>query len=930
MILKTPHFGAFFYFSTMQNITFLQQIATQLLENADANLLDTTVVLPNKRAKIFLLDALSRLSGKTMFPPKIISIENLIGDISGLATIEPIPLLFKFYEVYLKLNATTMQDFDQFANWAKTLLQDFNEIDRYLLEPKEILTYLKEIDDIKKWGVNPKDATQLLKNYVDFWKMLPAYYETLRAELLNSKVGYQGLIYRIASEKVEDYLTENSSQQFVFAGFNALNEAEEKIFKMMLASGRAKVFWDIDAVFLNDEMHDAGLFARKIKSGFSHYKSHEYNWISNEFSEPKNISIIGTPKSVGQAKIVGGILDDLLKNGNGNFESTALILGEENLLPPLLNELPASVKSANITMGYSAKNNPVQIFVHKYLQMHSNANKRNSGSFYYKDVLAVLKHPLIETAIDAEEPTAIINEQNITFVSPDKILAFHPKPNKLYKEVFAPWNDNVAEIVERLLDILMIIKENLTSENENERVTKTYLYAIFKVVNKLFSYFISNPKTATTSTLLPIYRQIIDLAEISFEGEPLTGLQIMGVLESRVLDFDTVIITSMNEGKFPAGKAQNSFIPYDVKREKGLPTFKEKDAIYTYHFYHLLQRAKNIYLLYNTESEGLDAGEKSRFITQLEIEKRPNHTISHKIIAPRIPTNPSTEIVVQKSPAVIERLEAIAANYLSPSALNSYVRNPLQFYYEKVLRIRDIDAVEENVAVNTLGTIIHQVLYELYFSFVGKILSSKEIEKLLPKVDVEVFKQFKVIYKEGEITKGKNLLAFEVAKRYVHNFLKLELESLETDEIEIVHLEKKFVRKLEHPLLEFPVNIGGTVDRIERRNGVLRIVDYKSGRVEKGSLVLKSWDNFAFEPKNDKIIQVLAYGYVFAQEFENEYFEAGIISFKNMRAGFMPFVFKGSECDFGLVTKEILSDYINELAKLIAEIFDAEIPFQQS
>ncbi len=914
----------------MHNETFIQQVAKQLLLIPVQDLLNTTIVLPNKRARVFLLDALSKASGKTLFSPKIISVENLISDISGLSTIEPIPLLFRFYDVYLKLNKTSAnQDFDQFANWAKTLLQDFNEIDRYLLNPKEILTYLKEIDDIKKWGVNPEDATQLLSNYIDFWKMLPAYYETLRSELLSEKVGYQGLIYRIAAENCEDYLRTNKDETFIFAGFNALNEAEQNILKIILANGRGKAFWDIDKVFLDDKMHDAGLFARKVKDHFPSYRTQSFDWISNSYAELKNIQIIGTPKSVGQAKIVGSLLDKIAKENGGTFEGTAVILGEESLLPPLLNELPASVENANITMGYSAKNNPVQIFVAKYLLMHSNANKRNSSSFYYKDVLSVLKHPLVDAFVSAGEAVTIINEQNMTFISPDKLVSLNPNPNELYQKIIAPWTDRAVDIVERLLEILMGIKNRLDNNDPNQRLTKTYLFSIYKVVNKLFTFFSAHPETATVATLLPIYKQIIDLAEVSFEGEPLAGLQIMGVLESRVLDFENVIITSMNEGKFPAGKSQNSFIPYDVKREKGLPTFKEKDAIYTYHFYHLLQRAKNVYLLYNTESDGLDSGEKSRFITQLEIEKQPNHIITHKIIAPVTTPEPNTEVVVQKAPAVIERLKEIAANYLSPSALNSYVRDPLQFYYQKILRISDVDAVEENVALNTLGTIIHEVLFELYLPFVGKKLSPAGINQAKSFADDEVFKQFKKVYKEGEITKGKNLLAFEVAKRYVHNFLKMELESLENDEIEIIYLEKKLIREFKHPLLNFPVNIGGTVDRIERRNGMLRIIDYKSGKVEKSSLVLKDWTDFALDPKYDKVIQILAYAFMFAKEFPGEDFEAGIISFKNMREGFMPFNFKPEKIDNTLVNHQTLENYSDELAKLIAEIFNPDIPFQE-
>jgi ATP-dependent helicase/DNAse subunit B len=430
--------------------------------------------------------------------------------------------------------------------------------------------------------------------------------------------------------------------------------------------------------------------------------------------------------------------------------------------------------------------------------------------------------------------------------------------------------------------------------------------------------------------LYAIYKQVIDLAEVSFEGEPLNGLQIMGVLESRVLDFETVIITSMNEGKFPAGKSQNSFIPYDVKRELGLPTFKEKDAIYTYHFYHLLQRAKNIYLLYNTESEGLDAGEKSRFITQLEVEKQPKHNLTHEIYNAVLPDTAYSPMIIPKSEKVMLRLKEIAEKGFSPSALTSYIRNPIQFYFQKILRISEVEEVEENIALNTLGTIIHETLRVLYEPFIGKFISEIDIENCIKKIDSEVLVQFKVVYKEGEIKKGRNLLAFEVAKRNVFNFLKVELESIKNgDAIKILELEKTFERMVEHPSLPFPVLIRGNVDRIEERNGIIRIIDYKTGKVEKTSVTLKSWRGLTEDIKNDKIIQVLAYAYMYEKNANGRPIEAGIISFKNLKSGFLPFNFKEEKESVAIIDNEIQSNYLEQIVLLLNEILDMTIPFEE-
>lgn len=918
----------------MTNLSFLDQIAAVLIENYSDNLSNTIVVLPNKRAKIFLIEALKKQVLTNILCPEIISIEEFIQDIAGIRAIDPIELLFEFYEVYLSITEkSNQQSFELFANWAKTLLQDFNEIDRYLLEPSHVLSYLKDIEDIKKWGIEVENKTQLLENYIDFWKLLPNYYQSLYTHLLNKGIGYQGLIYREAVNNLNHFSNSVRKNQFVFAGFNALNAAEEKIIQHLIASDQAKIYWDVDQTFLNDPFHDAGLFVRRFKQSWKHYKSQPFEWIVNDFSQTKNIQIIGTPKTIGQAKIAGSIIENVINaNPYATLDKVAIVLGEENLLVPLLYSLPSTVGALNITMGYSSKNNPAQILIAKLFKMHTNALSRNTKSYvlYYKDVLDILTHPLVEPYAGTKELVKIINQNNYTFITHDKLIELNANPNALFLLLFQKWEKGSIPVLETISKLLQTIKDNLSNDNEEEKITKAFVFAIFKVINKLINYYSQHKHIDKIETLYAIYKQVIDLAEVSFEGEPLNGLQIMGVLESRVLDFDTVIVTSMNEGKFPAGKSQNSFIPYDVKRELGLPTFKEKDAIYTYHFYHLLQRAKNIYLLYNTESEGLDAGEKSRFITQLEVEKQTNHTLSHEIYNAVLPETAYQPMIIPKSESVMERLKEIAVKGFSPSALTSYIRNPIQFYFQKILRISEVEEVEENIALNTLGTIIHETLKVLYEPFIGKFISEAAIENCFKQIDDEVLKQFKLVYKEGEIKKGRNLLAFEVAKRNVFNFLKVERESIKNgDAIKILALEQTFERILNHPSLPFPVLIKGNVDRIEERNGTIRIIDYKTGKVEKSSVTLKSWKGLTEDIKNDKIIQVLAYAFMYEQKTESKPIEAGIISFKNLKAGFLPFNFKEDKEGNAIINDEILSNYLEQIVLLLNEILDAKIPFEE-
>ncbi|WP_348799207.1 PD-(D/E)XK nuclease family protein [Flavobacterium adhaerens] len=919
----------------MTRITFLDRVATVLLDEYKNILTQTVIILPNKRAKIFLIETLKLQTEENIFAPEIISIDDFVQNVAGIRAIDPIELLFEFYDVYLSItDKKNQQSFEFFANWAKTLLQDFNEIDRYLLDPKYVLSYLKDIEDIKRWGIEVESKTKLLENYIDFWKVLPSYYESLYNHLLQKGIGYQGLIYREAVNNTPVFCTSNQQKKYVFAGFNALNASEEIIIQKLIDSDLAKIFWDADQTFLNDPYHDVGLFLRRFKSNWKHYKSNPFEWIVDDFSNEKNIRVIGTPKTIGQAKIVGGIIEKIVENNaETSLDKVAVVLGEENILVPLLYSLPNSVKALNITMGYSSKNNPAQILIAKLFKMHTNALSRNNNSyvFYYKDVLDLLTHPLIESYANTSHLVGIINKNNYTFISCQKLLELNASySNELFLLLFQKWEGGSVVVLETISRLLLIIKNNLSNDNQDDAISKSFVYSIFKVINKLINYYSNYNEIDTIETLYSIYKQVIDLAEVSFEGEPLNGLQIMGVLESRVLDFDTVIITSMNEGKFPAGKSQNSFIPFDVKRELGLPTFKEKDAIYTYHFYHLLQRAKNIYLLYNTESDGLDAGEMSRFITQLEVEKQSKHNLTHEIYNAVLPETAHVPMLIPKSEKVMLRLKEIAEKGFSPSALTTYMRNPIQFYFQRILRISETDEVEESIADNTLGTIIHGTLEELYKTLIGKILIENDVKNCIKNIDSEVSKQFKLVYKEGEIKKGRNLLAFEVAKRHVLNFLKLELESIQNgDQIMIVALEKHLERDLVHPKLPFPVKIGGNVDRIENRNGVIRIIDYKTGKVEKANVTLKSWAGLTEEIKNDKIIQILAYAYMFEEQAKGLPIEAGIISFKNLKSGFLPFNLKEEKGSSSIINSEIQSNYLEQIVLLLNEILDETKPFEE-
>ncbi len=941
--MKRPDLsGRFFYIYTM-NTTFLGHIAQQLLEKPTHLLEQTIVVLPNKRAKLFLIEALKQQSTSTFFAPSIISIESLIETISGLRSLDAIELLFEFYSVYLQSTPEDkQQDFERFSNWAKTLLQDFNEIDRYLVDPNDIFSYLLEIERIKHWTPNKEQQTVLIEQQIEFWKQMPVYYQAFTNHLLQKKIGYSGLIYKQAVQNKHHFIKHLANQQFVFAGFNALNKAEEIIIQYLLEEQKAEVYWDIDQVFMNDDYHDAGYFLRRIKKSWKYLQQKPFNWIFDEFSKEKKIEVISTPKSIGQAKIAGKIIESIAEQ-TATLEQTALVLSEEKLLIPVLNALPEAVKNLNITMGYSSVNNPAQILIHKLFKLHVNAFKRNNkqGVFYYKEVLEIINNPLIEPLIQGFEMVQKIKKSNLTFITASRLKELYENSNQhkassIFELLFQNWDVSVTDILLKLQQINLEIKASLQNDNEQDKITKAFVYSVYKVLIQIGNYQENFGRITSLEGLFTIYKQVIDQAEVSFEGEPLMGLQIMGILESRVLDFENVIITSLNEGKLPAGKSAQSFIPYDVKIEKGLPTYKERDAIFTYHFYRLLQRAKNIYLLYNNYSEGLDAGEKSRFLTQLDIEHLPQHTYKKVAYNAYLPDKAYQPIEIVKTEKILSRLKEIATDRgFSPSSLTNYLRNPIQFYYQRILGVKENEEVEENVAVNTLGTIIHEVLEKMYTPFIGATvpISVDDINQMMTQIDDFTKEKFIEIYKEGEINKGKNLIAFEVAKRNIQNFLFLEKASIEAgDELFILSLEASHETVITHENLPYPVKIAGKVDRIERRNNSVRIIDYKTGKVMANNLKINTFEGLSLDLKHDKIIQLLCYALMYDNKpLLNDPIEVGIISFKNMKAGFMPFGFgKGrGVVSQTTITKEILQQFKEELVVLIAEILNNQLSLKE-
>ncbi len=907
--------------------TFISETLDDILL-AHASLKDCVLVLPSQRAGVFVKSELRKKVAHG-FLPEIFTIEKFVEKIAQIKSGDTIQLLFDFYKIYCQIEEDP-DTFDVFSSWAFVALQDFNEVDQYLVNSHDIFTYLRDIQRLRKWSVKGEfKETELIKDHFKFMESLGKYYQKFYDFLLEKKTGYQGLLYREATHKVASFIEQQADKKFFFIGFNALNKAEEFLFQQFLATQRADIYWDIDRSFFESN-HAAGSFIRGYKTQWKYYQNRELKLVSSHFSSPKKIEVIGATKNIAQLKYAGEILESF-----ESFENTALVLGDESLLSVALNSIPKKVNSINITMGYPLQNVPTSQFVVSVFQLFINQEKlqkSDTNEFYYKDVIRFFKNPIVYQIIQKHDPELIFHIQNTisgenrSFLSGELIQSYFAdldnEVSELLSTIFAPI-DTVEEFINRILYFIEAVRDDVTV------LEKEYLYRFYTAFTQLKNLNNTHGYFQSIKTLFIFYRRIVASEKLSFQGEPLRGLQLMGMLETRVLDFENVIITSVNESIIPSNSTQNTFIPFDVKLQFGLPTYKEKDAIFSYHFFRLLQRAKNVYLLYNTESDSYGSGEKSRFISQLELI---NPDITTSFLNQKVVTQKRELQEIHKHPSVLKKLEELAKKGISPSAIANYLYNPIAFYKDKVLGIRELEEVEETVAANTLGTVVHDTLEELYKPYIHQFLKLEDLQSMQKIAKGLVEKYFRKHFRSGEMNRGKNRLIFEVANRYIERFLISEKEVLKAGhQLKIIATEQKLETTLQIPGVDFPVKIKGIVDRIDELNGVTRVIDYKTGMVAANDLRVADLELLK-DFKYSKAIQILLYSLLYTQDksIDADRLEAGIYSFKNLKNGFLRVNFSGNyrSPDYK-ISEERLQEAIDRIGEVIAEIYNPLISFKE-
>jgi ATP-dependent helicase/nuclease subunit B len=949
---------------------FLEKSVKYLYKKYHTDIDKLCIVLPNRRAGLFFKKYLAKEISKNIWSPAIYSIEDFIYKFSGYQNIDRISLIFEFYNTHKEIEKDKALSFDDFLSWAQVLLHDFNEIDQYLVEPEKIFKYLTETKALETWNLNRRPLTEFELNYLKFFNSLFDYYKNLRNRLISQKLVYQGLAYRIFAENIETFANSIESKKIIFIGFNALTTVEEKIIKYLKTEGKAEILIDTDSYYIENKQQEAGNFLRKYPDIF---RENEIKWISNYLSEDeKKIEIIGVPQNIGQAKAAGQILQENI--GHINLEKTAIVLNDENLLIPVLNSIPNDINEFNVTMGLPAQHTPLFTLFDIIFNLQQNSSKlsklnnKNKQHFFGKDIIKLLHHPFIKIISSdsnsgknpAEKIIFEISTSNKIFLTNEdikKIFENHGiEDDSIIEILFSFWNDKpqialsfLSSLIAKIRDKLIVSEtKNTGNEDHSSKIIEIeFLFHFSKIIKRIKTLQEKYGNIEHIKTLRIIFNQISKSSSIPFYGEPLKGLQIMGMLETRTIDFDTIIMLSVNDDIIPSGKSQNSFIPFDLKKEFKLPTYKDRNAIFAYHFYRLLQRARNIFLLYNTEPGNLGGGDKSRFLTQIAYEfpgVNKNIRITEKFLSTPIKHFPTEkDIIIEKDNEIVNALINKASKGFSPSSLNAYRNCSLRFYFREIAGLSEVDEIEETIDAATLGTVVHDVLQNLFADHINVEIKEIDIKAMIANIEAVTNESFQKHFSGGNIHHGKNLLIVKVANIFIKRFLQQEKKFLENNKVEnrqlvIKYLEKNLVSfvnidESKENSLPVKIKIKGVCDRIDLLGNTWRIIDYKTGQVQQNEINIKDWEDFEISNKHNFSFQLLLYAYLFYENnielFNNNTYslESGIFSFRNISKGLL----KVTLPEKANLDKNSILDFKTLVLKpLLYDIFDTEIPFKKT
>ena len=836
--------------------SFLKLVAADLYKHTEGNLAHTAVVFPNKRAGLFFNEYLAQESESPIWSPAYVSISELFRSLSPWEVGDPVKLVCELYKIFRRETQST-ETLDDFYFWGEMLISDFDDADKNKVDTDKLFSNLQDlrnimddytfIDDEQEEAIRQffqnfsiERRTALKERFISLWDVLGNIYKGFRESLASQNIAYEGMMYRHVIEHLN--VDKLPYEKYVFVGFNVLNKVEHTLFTQLKDAGKAVFYWDYDEFYMKENRqavtHEAGEFIRRNLRDFPSPLSGE---LFKNLSKPKEVHYIASSTENAQARY----LPQWIRNNLTTPEKeTAVVLCNEALLQPVLHSLPAEVKHVNITMGFPLSQTPVYSFLIALLELHTHGFNFKSGRYTFQSVVTLLKHPYTRQLTGQAE----LLEKELT-----RNNRFYPLPGELGKDefltrLFTPLSGNLnlcIRLSETLQQVAGIYQANTSGTEDTDAFNQLYRESLFKAyttINRFRTLIEEDELTVQSETFRRLLVKVLSATNIPFHGEPAIGMQVMGVLETRNLDFRHLVLLSVNEGQLPKSGGDSSFIPYNLRKAFGMTTIEHKIAVYAYYFYRLLQRAERITLMYNTSSDGLNRGEWSRFMLQFLIEWP--HPITRQFLEAGQSPQGTSPITVEKTPDVMRRMQSlfdVRANpkaKFSPSALNYYLDCPLKFYYRYVAGLSAPDEVSAEIDSATFGSIFHYAAEHIYKDLTthGKVINKEALETLLRNevklqdyVDT-AFKKlfFNVPQNEKPEYNGIQLINSAVIARYIKQLLQNDLRyapftfiasEMEVDEPIDIQTPKGVIKS----------RIGGIIDRMDSKDGTLRIVDYKTG-----------------------------------------------------------------------------------------------------
>ena len=939
---------------------FLYQVASLFYEKWEAEVSRLAFVFPNRRTGLFFQKYLSEVADTPLFSPTILTINDLFIQLSGKQSADRISMLFTLYDIYIRQSGST-ETFDEFLYWGEMLLNDFDDIDKYMANARMLFSNVTDLREIENdfdflsdeqiaairsfWSsFYPRGDTPNQQQFLAVWQVLYDLYEEFRATLAAEGKGYEGMIFREVVESMERGESPDLPyEQIVFVGLNALSVSEERFLAQLQKREIADFYWDYVSDKVTDPDNKASYFvSRNLKSFPSSMKLPPEEKVKTE------IEVIGIPSGIGQAKHVYTLLSDWCKEAEMSSEEalrTAVILPDEHLLIPVLNAIPEQIRRINVTMGYPLAGTPVASLIEYILALQKNVRYIDRNPlFYFRDVLPVLNHRYI-LSTSPEIISSLVKE----ITENNKIYISHTELEKtpLLEILFTPVTgvEAFSDYLIKVLEELNKVMSALSDEEEEDAPQRTndleqeFIFHYFTTVNRMKEVMKDARIEMKIDTFFRLLKRVTDTITIPFHGEPLSGLQIMGVLETRALDFDRLIILSMNEGIFPQRKAANSFIPYNLRRGFGLPTYEHQDSVWAYHFYRLIERASHVSLLYDTRSNGLQTGEVSRFVHQLHYHYEV--PMRDKLVVYNVSSSKTPPLAVPKREDIMRRLDAYrkgGSKAISASAINTYLDCPLKFYFSVVEGIREEEEVSETIESDVFGSILHKVMEELYKPFQGKMVTVdllKAIRKDTALLTGAIARAFASEFFKTEVVRsltGQNYLIGEMIRKYVEKILERDGKLTPFVYIESERKINGLISLSDHS----EIRLKGFIDRVDEVRDAIRIIDYKSGS---GTTTFSSIESLFNKEEKDRakaVMQVFMYCWMYAHFTENKgkTIQPGIYYVRSLFSDpFDPSVYHRIER--GKSEKvEDFSGYAQAfeegLRGCLDEIFNPEIPFTQT